>query len=254
MRRTADRGFTLLEIMIALLILAMGLGAITYANSAAVSHVARITRMTTAAFLVEGVVNDTQAYYVRKGFPTNSLEDKDCDLPRDFAGTFSCSYDLKALDLTPEQIQGLTQATMQKLTGAPDAGGGNAGGKGGGSSGASGLLGGLMGGDGGAEAVQQGLSGAGIQGADMEKIMLLQSALTNPQLQAVCGIQPTVLMSQLATGAMGVLGFLPMIVNQITQRTRQLTVRLSWRDGPRGQRELKVQTFVVAVTQKEPGK
>jgi hypothetical protein len=158
------------------------------------------------------------------------------------------------LDLTPEQIQGLTQATMQKLTGAPDAGGGNAGGKGGGSSGASGLLGGLMGGDGGAEAVQQGLSGAGIQGADMEKIMLLQSALTNPQLQAVCGIQPTVLMSQLATGAMGVLGFLPMIVNQITQRTRQLTVRLSWRDGPRGQRELKVQTFVVAVTQKEPGK
>ena len=50
LNRRNQRGFTLLEVMVALMILAMSLAAISFSNAAAMNQVSRITRMTTAAF------------------------------------------------------------------------------------------------------------------------------------------------------------------------------------------------------------
>jgi len=256
MRRATERGFTLLEVMISLLILALSLGAITYANSAATSHVARITRMTTASFLMEGIVNDVHAYYVRKGFPTNSLEDKQCELPRDFADTYTCFYDLKALKLTPEQISEMTNGALQKILGggqAPTGGasGSAASGVGGkvGNASASGL-GALMGLDSGTTSNLSAAAGAaGMSGVDMSKMQVLAPLFgpAGPELMSLCNIN----ISQVVMGATALMSFMPRIIDEVAKRTRQLTVRLSWRDGPRGQRELKVQTFVVSLPENE---
>jgi len=213
---TRGRGFTLLEVMLALAILALALGAITYANNAATSQVARITRMTTASFLMEGIVNDIHAYYVRQGFPSNSLEDRPCEVPRDFESVFTCRFDLKAVEMTPEQVQELAQAALQGWMG----GGATAGG-----------------------------SETLLSGMDPSKLAML-APLFGPQgeeVMALCNIN----LSQVVMGATALVGFLPRILQEVTRRTRQLVVRLDWKDGPRGQRRLQVETFVVSLPEEE---
>jgi hypothetical protein len=104
--------------MVALAILAMSLAAITFANNTSMLQLAATNRMIEASFLLEGVVEDIQAYYESKGFPTNSLEDRECELPPDMAGDFECRYDLEAIELTPDAVQALAQAGTESLMGA----------------------------------------------------------------------------------------------------------------------------------------
>lgn len=209
-----ERGFTLLEVMLALAILALALGAITYANNAATAQVARITRMTTASFLMEGVVNDIHAYYVRQGFPTNSLEDRSCELPRDFQRDFTCRFDLRAVEMTPDQVQEIAQSALQQWMGAAAGSGENP-----------------------------------LSNMDPSKLAML-APLFGPQgeeIMALCNIN----LSQVLMGATALVGFMPRILQEITRRTRQLTVRLEWRDGPRGRRQLQAETFVVSLPEEE---
>lgn len=218
--KAAGQGFTLLEVMVALAILAVALAAISYANNAAISQIARITRMTTAAFLMEGVVNDIHAYYQRKGFPSNSLEDKGCELPKDFEGIFDCRYDLKAINLKPDEIQGMVQAGINAAMGmeVPHE----------------------KQGEGGKEKTTV---------FDSSKIAAL-AWLLSPQgelTRAICRIDP----AWIGIGVMGLATYLPQIIDQLSKRTRQLTVRLTWKDGPRKHREFKVQTFIVSLPEEE---
>jgi hypothetical protein len=62
-----------------------------------------------------------------------------------------------------------------------------------------------------------------------------------------CGIPATALPFMMQIGAQALSSYMPTIIDMVAQRTRQLTVRLDWLDGPRGQRELKVQTFIVGL-------
>lgn len=237
-------GFTLLEVMIALMILAMGLAAVGYANSVSISQVARVTRMTTASFLMEGVVNDIHAHYLRQGFPTNSIEDRECELPVDFQRDFRCRYDLKALELTPDVLSGIVQAGIE----------------------------GFMGGTGAAAGGGAGTSGGG--GATPSPSPSSGPA-ANPNPPAAGQIDPTQLAAlapllggdpaafamytDLCNINLGKLvqavGMLPMVVPQVVdlvaKKTRQLTVRLSWKEGPRKDRELVVQTFIVSIPEEE---
>ncbi len=212
------RGFTLLEVMVALMILGMSLAAISFANAAAMSQVSRITRMTTAAFLMEGVVNDVHAHYVSEGFPSNSIEDKRCDLPRDFQGVYECRYDLKALNLKPDQVSALVEAAMSQFAGL-------------------------------GEMANDPTAEVGAGGMDLGQVSVL-APLFGPfgtELMALCRVD----ISQVVMGVTAMTGFLPRIVDEVTKRTRQLTVRLTWKDGPRGRRELPVQTFVVSLPEEE---
>ena len=273
-RQTSDlrrsRGFTLLEVMIALMILAMGLTAISFANSVAISQVARVTRITKASFLMEGVVNDVHAYYQRKGFPTNTLDDRECELPREFTGEFKCRYDLKAMNMTPDVVQGMVQAGLNAAMGGgagiPGAAGTGTGTGAGSSSGTTGTNGtngtgstSLTGsGAAGVAGIAAGMSkgsGASSGGAaapvQFDPMKLAQLAwLLSPEgemARSICKIDPT----WITMGVMGITTYMPMIMDQISKRTRQLTVRMSWKDGPTKTRELKVQTFIVSLPEEE---
>jgi hypothetical protein len=250
--------------MIALLILAMALSAISFANNAAMSQVARVTRMTTASFLMEGVVNDIHAYYQRKGFPSNSLEDRECELPRDFADMFTCRYDLKAMNLTPDQMTTLVQAAMEQFTGGAGAGGAGAPGAAGGSgapgaSAGSGAPGAAASGRGTGSGTGTGMglpgmpAGTGTGGAagglDLAQLAIL-APLFGPQGQdliQMCNIN----LGALLAGVTGLVTYMPMIIDMVAKRTRQLNVVLEWSDGPRKQRELRVQTFIVSLPEEE---
>lgn len=212
------RGFTLLEVMVALMILGMALAAISFANASAMNQVSRITRMTTAAFLMEGVVNDIHAHYVSQGFPTNSIEDRRCDLPRDFQNVFECRFDLKALNLTPDQVSTLVEAAMTQFAGMGDM-------------------------------ANDPTADVGAGGMDLGQLAVL-APLFGPmgqELMALCRVD----ISQVVMGVTAMTGFLPRIVDEVGKRTRQLTVRLTWKDGPRGRRELPVQTFIVSLPEEE---
>ena len=217
LNRRNQRGFTLLEVMVALMILAMSLAAISFSNAAAMNQVSRITRMTTAAFLMEGVVNDIHAHYVSQGLPSNSIEDRQCDLPRDFQNIYECRYDLKALNLTPDQVTTLAEAAMTQFANLGELG--------------------------------QDMDGVSSGGLDLQQLAVF-SPLFGPmgqELMALCRVD----MSQVIMGVTAMTGFLPRIIDEVSKRTRQLTVRLTWRDGPRGSRELPVQTFRVSLPEEE---
>lgn len=219
-RSTGARGFTLLEVMVAMTILAMGIGVISYANSAAMTQISRVTRMTTASFLMESVVNDIQAYYVKEGFPSNDQEDRGCDLPNEFSDVFECSYDLLAMDLEPSQMQELINVGMEAFTGS---------------------MGSLAGGEEGAA--------AGISGMDVGRMAAL-APLFGPmggEIMSLCDIN----LSQLMMGITMLSSYMPQIIDQVARRTRKLTVTLSWRDGPRGQRDFTIETFIVSLPEDE---
>jgi hypothetical protein len=231
----------LLEVLIALLILAMGLAAVGFANSVSISQVGRVTRITTASFLMEGIVNDVHAHYVRQGFPTNSVEDRECELPKDFQRGFRCRYDLKAMNLTPDVISGLVQAGMESFMG----GGGGTGSTGTGTGAGAGTGSGSGSGTG-----NTGKTPAAAPGSlDPAQIAML-APLFGPQGQdiiAMCNIN----LGAIMMGITSLTTYMPQIIDQVAKRTRQLTVRLTWKDGPRKERELKVQTFIVSIPEEE---
>ena len=215
------RGFTLAEVLISLAILAMGMAIITYGNSSAMSQVSRITRMTTASFLMESVVNDIQDYYVREGFPSNDQEGRDCELPNEFADVFDCRYDLEAMDLDPSQMQELSQVGMESFTNN---------------------MGGLAGGG------EDGMSAA-MSGVDMTQMAAL-APLFGPMggdVMSLCNIN----ISQLMMGITMLSSYMPQIIDQVAMRTRKLTVTMTWDDGPRKQRDFTVETFIVSLPEEE---
>jgi len=217
----AGRGFTLVEVLISLTILAMGLAIITYGNSTAMSQVSRITRMTTASYLMESVVNDVQDYYVRNGFPSNDLEGRECELPNEFEDVFDCRYDLQAMDIEPAQMQELIQAGMESFTGA---------------------MGGMAGGEDGEAAA----AGGGVDVTRMAALAPLFGPMGG-EIMSLCNINLT----QLTMGMTMLSSYMPQIIEQVAMRTRKLTVTMTWEDGPRKQREFTIETFVVSLPEEE---
>lgn len=214
-------GFTLLEVLIALMILALALSAISYSNGVAMSQVARVTRMTTAAYLMEGVVNDIHAYYVRQGFPANDLEDRQCEVPMDFSDTFDCRYDLKQMKLEPDIVQQLISGGIEQFLG-------------------------------GSKDVRKETSGPSPSTPgqpDLSQIAVL-APLFGPDgedLIRLCNIN----LGGILMGMTALVQYLPTIIEQVARQTRKLTVTLVWRDGPRGQRVFEVETFVVSLPEEE---
>ncbi len=223
-------GFTLLEVLIALMILALALSAISFSNSVAMSQVARITRMTTAAYLMEGVVNDIHAYYVRQGFPANDLEDRPCELPRDFADTFDCRFDLTQMKLEPDMVQQLVSGGIEQFLG--------------GGSGPSGSERAPT------SSPSAGLGSPGGAGQPALSQLAVLAPLFGPDgedLIRLCNIN----LGGILMGMTALVQYLPTIIEQVARQTRKLSVRLAWQDGPRGQRVFQVETFIVSLPEEE---
>jgi len=213
-------GFTMLEIMIALAILAVSLAAIAGANNASAIGELRSHKLFVASQLMRGLILDIEEEYQVEGFPENDREDEDCEVPEPWDRTYDCEYNLEALETDAEVLSQLAQSGMGGIFGGMESGGG-------------------------APSLDQLNQG----GVDASKMLAL-APLFGPEgdeLIATCGIN----VQAMLTSLMGAAQFFPEIVRQAARQTRKLTVRLSFRQGPQNERVLEVETFIVAIPREE---
>ncbi len=227
--RRPRAGFTLLEVMVALAILALALGVISAAVHSSVRGSVKTYRMTVAALLMRGVVMDIEEEYKADGFPSNDVTNESCDVPEPWDDVFECHYDLEGMQLEPGQLEAVVTSAFSSLGGQGEGGAGAGGGQA-------------------PDVATQ------LQGLVSPSLMpTLQAMVAQAGPQAVndfitaCGVD----ISKLLGRIMGMAAFFPQFVQLAADSTRKLTVTLSWKDGPRGQRELKVETFIVAMNEEQ---
>jgi prepilin-type N-terminal cleavage/methylation domain-containing protein len=250
--RPALAAFTLLEVLVALAILAFALTIITGAASSSAVHSKRVYRSTVAALLLRGTLLDIEEQYRKDGFPSNDLTDRDCKLPKGFERQFKCRYDLLGLNLDDASITDMTKQSQDVLAKAQEALA---------SSGAldklQSLSDGKKSGAADLQAAAQKASGANLDLGQLAKggdlMTLLQTIiLTGDQagvaLLDLCDINLGVL--QMSMGLM-VAELLPRILKRASDRTRKVVVRLSWKDEEGENRTLELETFTTAVSEEE---
>jgi len=214
----------LLEVMVALAIGALALAAISLSNAKAVQNSVKVYRMTTAAMLMRGLVLDVEEEYQLDGFPENDLTTRDCDVPRPFDKTFECEYDLERMQFEAGELEALSAGALSGVMGGMD-------------------MAGLMGGGAKRDPSQ-------LQSMIDPTMLPALAVLFGPegdQLLNMCSINlGNVLMS-----VMGISQFFPKIVEKAAEQTRKLTIRLTWNQGHRLDRELMVETFIVAIPEEQ---
>jgi prepilin-type N-terminal cleavage/methylation domain-containing protein len=252
-RLRAQAGFTLLEILIAMAILAFALAVISASASSSAIYGRRVYSSTTAALLLRGVLLDIEESYRKDGFPSNDLEGRDCELPKAYARHFTCEYDLIGLNLDEGQIADLTGSAQEVLAGAQEQLQ---------NSGALDKLESSRGGAEGAKALDDlgtaaanakdaGLDLTGMaKSGDMMSLIttILMSGEQGANLLDLCEINISVL--QMSMGLM-ISELLPRILKRATDRTRKVRVRLNWVDAEGEDTQLEIETFTTAVSEEE---
>lgn len=225
-----QEGFTLLEMMVAMAVLAVALLAITSAQQASINNAFRVQRGQAAALVMPGVVLDIEQEYKRDGFPENSVTDRDCELDDDVSDMFECSYNLERLDLQPADMQALVDQSFGGLLGE----GGLEALTRGDTSNLSGVMEGLVGGE---TSLSSGLNLGGLG------FLMPFFGPEGDALRSLCNID----LSMMIMGLMGIQAFVPMVLQQVSDRTRKLTVTLSWKEGPFGTREFTIVTYITSL-------
>lgn len=221
------RGFNLLEVMIALAILAVVMAAVTSTQGSSLLHGARVYNLTVATQLLDGVVLDLEEEYRLEGFPTNDLEDRDCELEREF-GDFDCEYDLVGLDVSADNISNMGADANAALDGSP-------------------LLQGLCSGGANGNQLAGATEMAHSMGAQYQQHAGTLAMLHNPDLQNMCNLNPQQICSQLPMIATAI----PMIIEQAAKAVRKLRVRLSWDERGRSRKTIEIETYLTAVPEAE---
>lgn len=222
-----SRGFTLLEVMIALAILAFLMAAISSTQGSSLLHGARVFNLSTATQLVDSAVLDLEEEYRLEGFSDNSLEDRECELPDGF-DRFQCRYDLLALDVSADNISALGEAAGQNVTASPIM--------------ASLCGGGAMGG----EPTGDPLTTLQQEGFDAAAFGAIK-ALLDPAFAQLCGIN----LQKMCMNIPMLAAFIPSIIEQAAKATRKLVVRISWDEAGKAQKTLEIETYITAVPQAE---
>lgn len=257
---TSQRGFTLLEVLIAMSVLAFALTIITAGASSSAVFSKRVYRSTAAALLLRGAVLDIEEKYRKDGFPTNDVNGKDCELPKVYARQFKCTYDLIGLNLDDGMISDITGRAQQSLTQAQE------------TLAATGALDKLSnpGANKGPQDKPANLSAsagnaqeAGLdltqiaKGGDLMGLLgvLLMSGEQGMGLLNLCDINISVL--QMSMGLM-VAELLPRVLKRASDRTRKIVLHLSWLDDEYGmdaeakkRKSLVVESFTTAVSEEE---
>lgn len=222
-RPGGSRGFSLLEVMVALAILAFLMAAITSTQGTSLMHGARVYNLTTATQLVDGVVMGLQEEYEQEGFPENTIEEEDCELPEGH-DEFDCEYDLKALEVKQENISSMGEQASSMVENSPLM---NA------------LCSGGSSGQGLAGDPRQALQDVGQSAASVGALR----ALVNPQFAQLCHVN----LQQMCSNIPMLTSFVPSIVKQASKSTRKLVVRITWSEHGAADKTLKVETFIISV-------
>lgn len=242
-----ERGFTLLEMMVAIAVLAVALLAITSAQQSSINNAFRVQRGQAAAMLMRGIILDIEEEYKLEGFPENSITGRDCEPPDDFDDLFECSYDLERMDLDEVAIQQIVDQSFGGLLGEGGLSSMQSGDRGQMSSTLEGLL---------SDAQPAGQETSGRHAANPMSGGLNLSGLgfllpfLGPEgeaLMSLCNVNISVLIM----GFMGIQMFIPQVLQEVSNRTRKLTVTLSWNEGPFGEREFKVATFIASLPEEQ---
>lgn len=216
------RGFTLLEVMIALVIAAVALTAISGSHTSSVIHSVKVYRMTTAAMLMRGIVLDVEEEYQVEGFPSNDVEGRDCDIPKPFNKSFECEYDLQGMEFGEGELAALSEGAVGGFMGGEDP---------------SALMGGGAKAPGAMDEFQ----------AAMDPSMLPGLAMIfgpgGEEILHMCSIN----LSNVLMSVMGITQYFPQIVQKAAEQTRKLTVRITWEEGFRNDRTFEVETFIVVI-------
>ncbi len=225
------RAFTLLEVMVALAILAILMAAITETQGTSLMHGARVFNLTTATQLIDGVIFDLEEEYRLEGFSDNDVERQDCDLPKGFEN-FECEYDLLGMDVSADNISSLGEQANSLVNNSPLMGALCMGGPGG-----------SPGGGGAASDPAAALASAGIQAASLGALQ----ALANPEFAQLCGVN----LAKMCQNIPMLASFIPEIIKQAAMSTRKLKVRITWDEAGRAQKVLEVETYITAVPEAE---
>ena len=218
------RGFTLLEVMVAMAIMAFLMAAITSSQGSSLLYGARVFNLTTATQLADSVILDLEEEYRLEGFPDNTREEQDCKLPRGF-DRFDCEYDLFALDVNSDNIISASEEAGSVMD--------------------SPLVSTLCGG-GGSDMVGDPLS-ALTQNPGMQGAQGALAALLNPDYAQLCGMN----IQKMCANIPMLEGFIPEIIKQAAETTRKLVIRITWDERGNARKALELETFIIATPQAE---
>lgn len=219
MRRRVG-AFTLLEVMVAIMILAMAMVSISALQTSTITLNATVHRSTTASFLIHAVITELDLEYTKEGFPSNSIEGRDCEVPNELDDVFQCEYDLVRMDVTPDQIGELSMASMGNIFGDNMENMNQM-----------------------TESLKNASSQGGMMDDQLSRVFMFAAPYFGPDgefLSQMCPIN----WESIFTALMGTQMFLPQVVEFAAERVRKLKVTLSWREGFRGDRKLVIETFI----------
>jgi prepilin-type N-terminal cleavage/methylation domain-containing protein len=220
------RGFSLVEVMVAMAILALLMAGLSTSSGDSMARSVEVMNLTRAVQLIDAVVLDIEEEYRLEGFPTNQLTGRACEVPREFR-QFRCEYDLFYLDAGGGGASSLGSEAHASMTGSP-----------------------LMqafcsGGPQGNQPVDPAMALANLQaaGQQLPSAMSAFAALLDPNFTRVCGIN----LGAMCSNTANITSFIPLIIEQAAASTRKLVVRISWGEGERSGEQLAIETFITAV-------
>lgn len=230
-RDASRRGFSLVEVMVAMAILAFLMAAVSSNSGDSMARSVEVMNLTRAVQLVEAIVLDIEEEYRLEGFPTNQVTNRDCEVPREIGPQFDCEYDLFFLDAGGEGASSLGSEANDSMTGSP-----------------------LMqafctGGADGTQPVDPSMALANLASAGQElpTAMSAFAALLDPGFTQVCGLN----LERMCMNTSLITSFIPMIIEQAAASTRKVVVRLTWGEGARTGEILEIETFITAVPERE---
>ena len=230
-RNKDARGFTLLEVLFALALMAIFMSAISQLSGTTALMASDIANLSNATQLVHSVVLDIEAEYEQEPFPTNDLEERDCELPDGFDRIFECTYDLRGLDVSSDNIMGAGEQAIESVTTSP-------------------LMSAICGSPGGGgPSLEPGqdptaaLSGMNVDSGRLGALV----QLLNPEFMQMCGLN----IAKLCQNTPMIASFIPTIIEHAAKVTRKLRVTIAWRDRGASRRELNIETFLTSLAEAE---
>lgn len=239
------RGFTLLEVLIAVALCATAMVVFSTTTAVNLSISEKLQMRTQAALLIRGAVLDLEAQIRKDGVSSNSVEGRECELPEQFRDTFKCEYDLMKFEIPDDTLNELLNEVSAKLTGA---------------------LGGFQGAPGGQSNVTdfskilgdpQSLDKSSLGkillgdaenkgGLDLSKLTPFLPLIldTSGEFQRFCNFN---LQTALINFTL-VIAMFPVLAKEISERTRQLKVRITWQNDTNTVHVVRDRSRMVEVT------